>query len=344
MANQSDNTVYTNPMNQGGVNPMNSYQQTLMDADKKAKVTAYILGGASAGVVAGAAAAFIHSKIGDEQSHFDEQIDGLVQATEEQVVEAQEAMADAEPQYVVHETRVINVTPPASPTPPAQGHHIPNPEGTYITMGDGSVAYAEVHVINGMQVMAVDMNLDNTWDVYVLPELSDSGELVWLPGPGYESLEYGDEGLVMAAQPDASFQNIGSWEEVSTNFYLANNEMPPFIEDDLSSGYTPDENPLAQNEGGEVPDGEENPGGGTDDGVVIIDGNPNAQDGLGQGLVAENENVEPIVQDEPSYEEPGGDIGIDVTTEPEPEVYIAETSSSDGMDDFVNDANVDMLA
>ena len=342
MANQSDNTVYTNPMNQGGVNPMNSYQQTLMDADKKAKVTAYILGGASAGVVAGAAAAFIHSKIGDEQSHFDEQIDGLVQATEEQVVEAQEAMADAEPQYVVHETRVINVTPPASPTPPAQGHHIPNPEGTYITMGDGSVAYAEVHVINGMQVMAVDMNLDNTWDVYVLPELSDSGELVWLPGPGYESLEYGDEGrLVMVAQPDVSFQNIGSWEEVSTNFYLANNEI---IYDDFPIDYMPDENPLAQNEGGEVPDGEENPGGGTDDGVVIIDGNPNAQDGLGQGLVAENENVEPIVQDEPSYEEPGGDIGIDVTTEPEPEVYIAETSSSDGMDDFVNDANVDMLA
>ena len=342
MANQSDNTVYTNPMNQGGVNPMNSYQQTLMDADKKAKVTAYILGGASAGVVAGAAAAFIHSKIGDEQSHFDEQIDGLVQATEEQVVEAQEAMADAEPQYVVHETRVINVTPPASPTPPAQGHHIPNPEGTYITMGDGSVAYAEVHVINGTQVMAVDLNLDNTWDVYVLPELSDSGELVWLPGPGYESLEYGDEGrLVMVAQPDVSFQNIGSWEEVSTNFYLANNEI---IYDDFPIDYMPDENPLAQNEGGEVPDGEENPGGGTDDGVVIIDGNPNAQDGLGQGLVAENENVEPIVQDEPSYEEPGGDIGIDVTTEPEPEVYIAETSSSDGMDDFVNDANVDMLA
>ncbi len=344
MANQTDNTVYANPMNQGGVNPMNSYQQTPMDADKKAKVTAYILGGASAGVVAGAAAAFIHSKIGDEQSHFDEQIDGLVQATEEQVVEAQEAMADAEPQYVVHETRVINVTPPASPTPPAQGHHIPNPEGTYITMGEGSVAYAEVHVINGTQVMVVDLNLDNSWDLYILPELDENGDLVWLPGAGYENVEWGDNAPVLVAQPDASFQNVDSWEDLATNFYLANNEMPLYIEEDFLSGYTPDENPLAQNEGGEVPDGEENPGGGTDDGVVIIDGNPNAQDGLGQGLVAENENVEPIVQDEPSYEEPGGDIGIDVTTEPEPEVYIAETSSSDGMDDFVNDANVDMLA
>lgn len=343
MANQTDNTIYANPQNINGVNPVNSYQQTPMDADKKANVTAYILGGASAGVVAGAAAAFIHSRVANDHNTFDENVDNLVQATEDQVVEAQEAMADAEPQYVVHETRVINVTPPASPTPPAQGHHIPNPEGTYITMGDDSVAYAEVHVINGTQVMVVDLNLDNTWDLYILPELNENGELVWIPGAGYENVEWGDNAPVLVAQPDASFQNVGSWEDLATNFYLANNEAPTIIEDDFYDGLTIDGN-MAQNEGGEVSNGEENPGGGTDEGVVILDGDSNGQDGIGQGLTAENENVEPIVQDEPGYEEPGGDIGLDVTTEPEPEVYIAETSSSDGMDDFVNDANVDMLA
>lgn len=84
--------------------------------------------------------------------------------------------------------------------------------------------------------------------------------------------------------------------------------------------------------------------GGTTDGGPVdfedFEGNP-------PDIYPDYEEGGSVAENDGGGDDNGGDfevIGGDDTGGDEPDVYVAENTSSDGMDDFINDANVDMLA
>ncbi len=326
MQDQQNRQSFVGAQNQG--NPRYNQQNldALMAKSKKSNLAGYVVGGVSAGILAGAGAAILATDANAQ----DLNVDVNRMHEEMQAVEAQEVHeSSAQPTYVVRETHVIHYdVPTPHPTPgppPALPIHTPG-NGVYAQMPNGSIVYMEESVIDDVPVMQVDVNLDGKYDCYVLPVFDEDGFPFVVDAPGRENVTFNEQGQpVMLAQP-ASGANVVDGLDTITGF-MAENSMEesfdlPIVVDDGSDGST-----------------------------LVVDNGNNGETGDDGGVLVDNGGDDPVepdggdANDENVAPDDGGEIvPYDNPDIPEPEPYVADVPSSDGMSDFVNDANVDMLA
>ncbi len=334
MKNQPNRPTFAGAPNFG--NPRR-YDQQNLDAliakSKSSNLAGYVAGGLGAGIIAGAGAAFLATEANAQNLDVDvDQMHEDMQAIEAPEVQ-ETAEESAQPVVLVRETHIIHHHVPAAQQ--ADGDlpvHTPG-DGFYAMNESGSIVYMELQELEGVPVLAEDWNLDGDFDVYVLPTQTENGGPRVIEGPGLASMEFDDQNQpLLVAQPPAGITPVG-YEDVTTEFMntYANVEPndPPVVVDD---------------------------GGGSDP-TILVDGGDDGDNDDGGGVLADNGNNgsddDPVDFDSDGGDpndgsvlaDDGGDVvNYDDSDIPEPEPYVADVPSSDGMSDFVNDANVDMLA
>ncbi len=219
----------------------------------------------------------------------------------------------AEPQPVV--VQVQKVQPAPAPASPADTQHqqdnvyINSDEGQFQRLSNGDVVFRHEYVDdNDMVRVQLDVNLDGQYDIEYYRDFPEMG-LAELPGAA--NVEMTDSGHFVAVH------------EVPINSVVTDFTMIPSTESDIAAS------DVVETSGGDDVVITSDTGDSHNDDLVIGgEGN-----GEGDSQITDYDYVDPV--------DNNSDL-VDGGMEPDP--YVADVPSDDGMSDFVNDANVDMLA
>lgn len=324
METYNDSTMYAQPEQPTfEATAENSAAQDNVKNSEKNSNVGYVAGGAGAGLAVGAIAAWILSS-GEGEA--------------QPVVEVTDTQAEpAEPVHVVRHTQVVHHD--AKPT--NDNDYVNQDEGRFVRLPNGDVVYRHDYLADdGQMHVQLDVNLDGQYDVEYLRDHPEEG-LTYLSGA--EHVEWNEEtGHFVQVHDVPENANIAPLTALNTDVPDASNEGTILAAQEVTGEITDTDGIMVAHD--ELPQGNEN------DTLVAenvsVEGNDELVIGGGNDVVvAENTGTD---TDTPQYDEvlpeydPANDVVDNGGSDPEP--YVADVPSDDGMNDFVNDANVDMLA